>query len=368
VTRGHQVAQADLAKSSTELQSARATIESLMKELDQTKASRVCGSPLCRFFMFLFSLVFFRLFRLFCSAFEVVLSLLFARHKLLFCNLLLSSSRRSCKVKSKNPLQYPLPLFRCCNASHSFPAQISAPSCPHSHGLHLQRNQEVLAKLAAAESRAAAAEAAAASASATSKNAEAAFAAKHAAYEMQLQAAAGETQLLSKCHFERLLTSTKTDEIRLLTQRHEQEVALLHHDLDAAIQAAEESEASSNNKIAQVQLNATFCFPLHGSTHSPQARQRADDSDASARLLQQRIDQATQSLATQKQFAEADAALAAADLQSMTKRATQAEQQIRSLQDKLSMNQVPILWLLLWHGIFRFLSLTLRRFELSGRR
>jgi hypothetical protein len=305
------------------------------------------AAPCIVFFMFLFSLFLLRLF-----AFEVVSSLLVARHMQLFCDHLLPSFRRSCKMKSANPLQYQLPLFRCFSACPSFPAQKRALSYPHSHGLYLQKNQEVSAKLAVAESRAAAAEAAAASASATSKNAEAASAAKHAAYELQLQAAAGETQLLSNCDFERLLTSTETDEIRRLTQRHEQEVALLHNDLDAAIKAAEESEASSIHEIAQVQLNTTFCFPLHGSTHPPQARQRADDSDASARLLQQRVDEAIQSLATQKQFADADAALAAADLQSMTQRATQAEQQIRSLQDKLSMHQVPILSLLLWHASF----------------
>ena len=72
-----------------------------------------------------------------------------------------------------------------------------------------------------------------------------------------------------------------------------------------------------------------------------QAQQRADQAHATARVLQQRVDEANKSLATQKQFSEAAAAIAAADLHTLTQRAAQAEQQIKILQDRISVAQVP---------------------------
>ena len=71
-----------------------------------------------------------------------------------------------------------------------------------------------------------------------------------------------------------------------------------------------------------------------------QERQRADDSDASLRALQQRIDESTKALAMQKQFAEAAAAVAAAELQTMTQRAVVAERQAKAAQDALNSTQV----------------------------
>jgi hypothetical protein len=71
-----------------------------------------------------------------------------------------------------------------------------------------------------------------------------------------------------------------------------------------------------------------------------QERQRADDAVASVRILQQRIDEANKALAVQKQFGDAAAAVAAAQLHTITQRAVDAEKQAQSLQDTLNSNQV----------------------------
>ncbi len=71
-----------------------------------------------------------------------------------------------------------------------------------------------------------------------------------------------------------------------------------------------------------------------------QERQRADDADASVRILQQRIDDANKALAVQKQFGDAAAAVAAAQLHTVTQRALHAEKQAESLQDTLNSTQV----------------------------
>ena len=49
--------------------------------------------------------------------------------------------------------------------------------------------------------------------------------------------------------------------------------------------------------------------------------------------MQQRMDESAKALATQKQFAEAAAAVAAAELQTMTQRAVLAEKQAKAVQD-----------------------------------
>lgn len=127
-----------------------------------------------------------------------------------------------------------------------------------------------------------------------------------------------------------------------MSERHKQEVALLQSDIDAAIKSSESTEMSLNKEKFQVAFESESQRQVFPQNVSSQAQQRADNAESAARVLQQRVDEANKSLATQKQFAEAAAALAAADLHTMTQRATQAESQMKFLQEKISLNQVTL--------------------------
>jgi ribosome recycling factor len=75
---------------------------------------------------------------------------------------------------------------------------------------------------------------------------------------------------------------------------------------------------------------------------SRQERQHVENSEATVRLMLQRINDAAKSATAQKQLAEAAAAVAAADLQAMTQRASLAEQKVKDLELSISSVRVRL--------------------------
>ena len=145
-----------------------------------------------------------------------------------------------------------------------------------------------------------------------------------------------------------LRSRTRTDQLLRNTELHERDVAVLHGDVDAALRGAEEAETLMKQQILEVQHQHSrynvFISEIPTAIRFQnsichQERRRAENSDASVRSLLQRLDDANKALTVQKQFAEAAAAVAAADLQSMSQRALRAEKQAKEFQDSLNSMQ-----------------------------
>jgi hypothetical protein len=202
--------------------------------------------------------------------------------------------------------------------------------------------QALSSKLAAAESRAAAADAAFASASASSKQKEEAAAVERSALEKQLQLASGGEHTCRRSKAFALTRTRRPTAAQHRASRSRRRCAARQRRRCAARRRRSRSvDEKGNIRGASTLSCLKYQLPSGSkSSNCNQERRRADNADASVRSLLQRLDDANKALAVQKQFAEAAAAVAAADLLSMTQRAVRAEKQAQEFQDSLNSMQV----------------------------